>query len=97
MAENGNATAKVQERRRIVIRGVVRSARMQKTIVVEVKRLIEHARYHKRIRRNTHYYAHDEKNEARAGDLVEIVQSRPLSKLKRWRLSRIVAAAGGEA
>jgi small subunit ribosomal protein S17 len=83
-------------RRRITVLGVVRSVRMQKTIVVEVKRQFEHPRFHKYVRRSSHFYAHDEKNEAREGDVVEIVQTRPLSKLKRWRLVKIVAAAGGE-
>ncbi len=79
-----------KERRRIVVRGVVKSAKMDKTIVVRVDRLVKHPRFKKYIRRSTSYYAHDPENEAREGDVVEIALSRPLSKLKRWRLVKIV-------
>ncbi len=73
--------------------GVVVSDRMTKTITVEVEHLTEHPKYGKRIRRSTRYYAHDEAREAKAGDKVEIAETRPLSKLKRWRLVRIVEKA----
>jgi len=73
--------------------GVVTSDRMTKTIAVDVDRLIEHPKYGKRIRRSTRLYAHDEAREAKIGDKVEIVETRPLSKLKRWRLLRIVEKA----
>ena len=76
--------------------GVVTSAAMDKTIVVEVKRLLQHPRFRKYIRRSTSYYAHDANNEAREGDVVEIVQARPISKLKRWRLAKVVTPQGGE-
>jgi len=71
--------------------GVVTSAKMQKTIVVKVTRTIQHSLYQRVIRTNKKYYAHDEKSEARAGDTVRIVATRPLSRLKRWRLLEIVA------
>lgn len=77
--------------------GVVVSDRMNKTRRVDVERLVKHPRYGKYIRRRTKCYAHDENNESRQGDLVEIVETRPLSKLKRWRIVRIVRRAPGAA
>ena len=70
--------------------GVVVSDKMDKTIVVKVERFVQHPRFKKYIKRSKKYYAHDEKNEAGVGDTVEIEETRPLSKLKRWRLVRIV-------
>ena len=75
--------------------GRVVSDRMQKTLVVVEDRLIKHPRYHKYIRRRTKYYVHDEREEARVGDLVRIEETRPLSRLKRWRLVEIVKRAEG--
>ena len=74
--------------------GIVASHAMAKTIVVRVERRVMHPVYKKYVRRFTKLYAHDEKNEARAGDTVQLVASRPLSKLKRWRLERIVRSGG---
>lgn len=71
--------------------GVVTSARMKKTIVVKVTRTAQHRAYQRVIRSSKKYYAHDENGEARPGDTVRIVASRPLSKLKRWRLAEVVA------
>ncbi len=71
--------------------GVVTSAKMQKTIVVKVTRTVQHRMYQRVVRRAKKYYAHDESGEARVGDTVRIVASRPLSKLKRWRLAEVVA------
>ena len=80
------------EERRLnkVMTGVVVSDKMDKTVVVLVNRLIKHPVYKKYIRRRAKFMAHDEQNSARMGDTVEIIQSRPLSKFKRWRLTRIV-------
>jgi small subunit ribosomal protein S17 len=78
--------------RRVEI-GIVLSDVRNKTITVEVKRLVKHARYGKYIFRSTHLHAHDEKNEAKKGDRVEIVETRPISKQKRWRLIRVVERA----
>lgn len=78
---------------RRVEEGIVTSDVRQKTIRVEVKRLVKHARYGKYIFRSTNFHAHDEKNEAKMGDRVEIVETRPLSKQKRWRLVKIVEKA----
>lgn len=74
--------------------GIVTSDRMNKTIVVRVDWLYEVPKYGKRVRRHTKYYAHDEHNVARIGDEVEIIACRPLSKLKRWRLVRVIRRAG---
>jgi len=78
---------------RKVLRGVVVSDKMTKTRVISVDHVISHAVYSKTLRRNRKFYAHDEANESKAGDLVEIVSTRPLSALKRWRVSRIVEKA----
>lgn len=72
--------------------GRVTSNKMQQTIVVEVERLVRHARYNKFLRRRTKLYAHDQNSEARVGDTVEVMYTRPLSKLKRWRLLRVVTS-----
>jgi small subunit ribosomal protein S17 len=71
--------------------GVVTSSKMHKTIVVKVARTVQHGKYLRVMRTNKKYYAHDERNEAKPGDTVRIVASRPLSKLKRWRLAEIIA------
>src|SRR6185503_530199 len=70
--------------------GEVISNKMAKTIVVRVERRFPHPRYRKVITAYTKFYAHDEKNEAKAGDRVRIQETRPLSKLKRWRLVEVV-------
>lgn len=79
-------------KRRVEI-GVVTSAKMNKTRRVEIPRLVKHARYGKYIRRRTICHVHDENNESRQGDTVEIMETRPLSKTKNWRLLRIVIKA----
>src|SRR5271155_4979321 len=91
MAET-TATGKVQGRRKEVV-GEVVSSRMSKTIVVKVTRKKAHPFYGRVIARNKKFYAHDEKNEARVGDVVRIEERRPLSKLKRWKLKDIVRKA----
>jgi small subunit ribosomal protein S17 len=74
-------------------RGVVVSDAMDKTIVVKVDTIRSHPRYKKVIRRSTKFHAHDEQNSAKVGDVVRIVESRPLSATKNWRLVEIVEAA----
>ena len=69
--------------------GVVTGDRMNKTITVNIERTVRHPVYGKIIRRNTKLHAHDEKNEARAGDLVTIEECRPISKTKSWRLRSV--------
>ena len=71
--------------------GVVTSAKMQKTIVVKVTRTTQHPLYRRVVRSGKKYYAHDETNEAKVGDTVRIVSTRPLSKLKRWRLKQVLS------
>ena len=73
--------------------GTVVSAAMDKTIVVRVDQVKVHPRYKKVIRRSSKFHAHDERNEAKVGDIVLIVETRPLSRMKRWRLQQIVEAA----
>jgi small subunit ribosomal protein S17 len=73
--------------------GVVTSDKMNKTRRVEIPRLVKHPRYGKYIKRRTICYVHDEKNESHKGDTVEIMESRPISKSKHWRLVRVVTKA----
>ncbi len=73
--------------------GTVTSDKMNKTVTVSVERLEKHPRYGKYVRRRTLCKAHDENNEARVGDTVEIMAARPLSKTKRWRLVRVIKRA----
>jgi small subunit ribosomal protein S17 len=74
-------------------RGVVVSSAMDKTIVVKVDLITSHQRYKKVIRRSVKFHAHDEQNTAKVGDVVRIVETRPLSATKRWRLAEIVEVA----
>lgn len=73
--------------------GVVVSDKMQKTIVVSIQELVQHKLYKKSVKRTVKFMAHDENNEAHIGDKVQIMETRPLSKLKRWRLVQIVEKA----
>ena len=70
--------------------GVVSSNKMDKTIVVKVERKIKHPLYGKFLKKTTSFHAHDEKNECSIGDTVKIMESRPMSKTKRWRLVEVV-------
>lgn len=76
--------------RRKTLIGTVVSNKMDKTIVVAVERLVKHPLYGKYIRRTTKLYAHDPQNRCKEGDVVKVIESRPLSKLKRWRLLEII-------
>lgn len=76
--------------RRKVRRGIVVSDKMQKTITVKVERLMLHPMYKKFIKRSKTFFVHDEENTARIGDFVQIVETRPLSKNKCWRLESII-------
>ena len=82
-----------QKRHTKVRQGIVVSDKMEKTVVVRVERLTKHPTYGKVIRRAKKFKAHDEQNQCRIGDLVEIVETRPLSKDKRWRVTEIVRKA----
>ena len=90
MAESSEQ--KVHEARKEVV-GEVVSNRMNKTIVVEVVRKKAHPFYGRVISRGKKFYAHDEKNQAHVGDVVRLEETRPLSKLKRWRLKEIIRKA----
>ena len=79
--------------RRKVRSGRVVSDRMDKTVVVEIERLVKHPLYGRIVRRTSKFKAHDENNECGIGDTVEIAETRPLSKEKRWRVSRMVEKA----
>jgi small subunit ribosomal protein S17 len=70
--------------------GVVVSDKMDKTVVVAVTRLVKHASYGKYLKRTAKYFAHDEKNECAIGDLVRIIESRPISKNKSWRVKQVL-------
>ncbi len=82
----------VRNRRRVIV-GVVVSDKTNKTRVIDVERRVRHPFYEKIVTRRSRFYAHDEGNESREGDLVEIMSMRPLSRLKRWRLVRVLKTA----
>lgn len=73
--------------------GKVVSDKMDKTVVVAVERLVRHSLYHKSIKKTVKFKAHDENNECRIGDVVEIMETRPLSKEKNWRVVKILQKA----
>ena len=93
-AKQGDATQPARGRRQGKV-GVVVSDKMQQTVVVAVARLVAHERYGKRQRRTTKFLAHDEGNRCSVGDRVSIVESRPLSKKKRWRVAEILEKGEG--
>jgi small subunit ribosomal protein S17 len=73
-----------------ILTGKVTSAKMEKTIVVEVTRLVQHPKYRRVVRLSKKFYAHDETRQAKPGDTVRIIASRPISKLKRWQLKEVL-------
>jgi small subunit ribosomal protein S17 len=88
MAEKGTGKRKVQT-------GLVVGDKMNKTVVVEVRTMVMHPHFKKYLRRRRIYKAHDERNDCHIGDKVEIVESRPLSKTKRWRVQKILEKVTG--
>jgi len=90
MAEETNS---LQRNVRKTRTGVVLSAKMDKTVTVAVERKVKHPIYGKFVKKTTSFHAHDEKNECTVGDIVKIMETRPLSKTKRWRLVEIVEKA----
>ena len=78
------------QRLRKTIVGVVTSDKMDKTVVVESNRLVKHPVYKKMLKRRARYKAHDEKNQCKVGDTVMLIETRPLSKDKRWRVKEVV-------
>jgi len=87
MTENANLTERGNRKERV---GEVLSSKMTKTIVVQVQRRFAHPEFKKVVTQYKKFYAHDEKSEAKPGDRVRIEETRPLSKLKRWRLVQVV-------
>ncbi len=74
--------------------GVVVSNKMDKTVIVEVEKTVTHRLYHRYQKRTSRFYAHDEQNVCGIGDQVRLVSTRPLSRLKRWRVDEVVKKAG---
>jgi small subunit ribosomal protein S17 len=73
--------------------GIIVSDKAEKTVTVSVEALVRHPRYKKRVRRSKKFMVHDERNEARVGDTVRIIETRPMSARKRWRLANIISRA----
>ena len=92
-----NKTAGQAKRSRSAKIGVVASAKMNKSVVVRVERIVKHKVYKRYVRRSARFMAHDEHARCKVGDTVEIVESRPLSARKRWRVSRVVKSIGAPA
>jgi small subunit ribosomal protein S17 len=93
VADTTDATAAVRHNARKIREGVVASISMDKTIVVRVVDRVRHPRYDKTMQRTGRLYAHDATNDAKVGDRVRVQETRPLSKLKRWRLVEILDRA----
>ncbi len=85
-------TENVRNRRKVRV-GKVVSDRMDKTLVVAIERLVPHSTYGRYVRRRTKFKVHDEKNECRTGDTIRFMETRPLSKDKRWRLVEVIERA----
>jgi len=93
MAEEQTRGTEEQRNSRKTRIGTVVSSKMDKTVVVAIERRVAHPLYGKQMTRTRHYYAHDGENTAREGDVVRISETRPISKLKRWRVVEIVEKA----
>lgn len=94
MSEQKKAEATSERIRRRKVRvGKVVSEKMNKTVVVAIRRTVKHPLYQKYIRRTVKLYAHDEKNDAHEGDTVRVIETRPLSRLKCWRVQAVVERA----
>jgi small subunit ribosomal protein S17 len=94
MAETSETTNTESRTLRKFREGEVVASKMAKTVVVKVERRFRHSRYKKVVTRYRKYYAHDEKGEARPGDRVRIEETRPISRLKSWRLVTVLASGG---
>ncbi len=90
--QNTEASAEARGQRKTRV-GKVVSSKMNKTIVVAIVRMVKHPLYKKYIKRTTKLYAHDEQNDAREGDTVRVVETRPLSKTKCWRVQEVIDRA----
>jgi small subunit ribosomal protein S17 len=87
------STTTIERKRRKTRIGIVSSNKMTKTITVAVERKVKHPIYGKFLKKTTKFHAHDEQNTASIGDIVRIMETRPLSKTKRWRLVEIIEKA----
>ena len=87
----------VNDRRRLTRTGIVISDSMDKTIIVAVERMVQHSRYKRIVRRTSKFYAHDEENTCVKGDRVILVETRPMSKSKRWRVREVFRKASASA
>ena len=92
-SENTTGTGEGRANRRKVREGLVQSVKMDKTAVIGVVDRVRHPRYAKTVQRTKRLYAHDETNDLRVGDRVRIAETRPLSKLKRWRVIEVLERA----
>lgn len=90
MSENNQSESRNLRKFRV---GEVVSNKMDKTVVVRVTRRYAHPHFRKVVKSNKHYYAHDPENAINVGDIVRLVETRPLSKLKRWRVAKVVRAS----
>lgn len=93
MTENESTQGQEERNRRKSRIGVVVSDKMDKTVVVTVERRFSHPLYGKQMTRSKKFHAHDENNDYHVGDVVRIVETRPLSKLKRWRVAEVIERA----
>ena len=93
LAKRGEGSSAIERTSRKTRVGKVVSDKMMKTVVVSIERRVEHPVYGKMVRRTTKLKAHDEQNAAKTGDTVRIMETRPLSKDKRWRLVEIIERA----
>ncbi len=93
MEQVTEVTEATERKSRKLIIGTVTSNKMDKSIVVAVERKVKHAKYGKFVKKTSTFHAHDEKNECNVNDVVRIMETRPLSKTKRWRLVEIVERA----
>jgi small subunit ribosomal protein S17 len=93
MSDTTSDTTQVRPNRRKVRDGTVVSTKMDKTVVVAVIERVRHRRYQKTLQRTTRLYAHDEVNDLKEGDRVRVAETRPLSKLKRWRVVEVLERA----
>jgi small subunit ribosomal protein S17 len=91
--DEGQIQTDTERNRRKERVGLVVSDKSEKTVTVSVETLVRHPRYKKRVRRSKKFLAHDEGNEARIGDTVRIIETRPLSARKRWRLANVISRA----
>jgi small subunit ribosomal protein S17 len=82
-----------QQSNKRAVRGVVISDKMDKTVVIKAVRLVKHPVFHKYVRKHVKYKAHDEQNECKTGDTVLIIEARPMSREKRWRILEILERA----